>query len=1119
MTNAWNQMDVLLTCSVCNDRFKNPKLLPCQHTFCMEPCLEKVADTSRHQVKCPECNAEHRIPYQGVQAFPNNVTLTRFLELRLGLNDQALEPPPSMQRCAICNEKERLEKCNHCNKKVCQSCKKAHVALIKQEIMLINGQVKLGLANLSGTLNQTKQNKDKLQENYKTVKHKIEELIRRYTSDLEEAEEKLKHELEIYLCTEERNITKLKSDLELEIKNITSNCEMVEKHMNNGVEWNDVELMDYKDVFQRTLDFVRNFEPDTSDFSRRVKFHSRTDLETFRKSLKEFCKLENTPSVVAIPNLYQNGLILRSQSDHRLAMQHLRHEESKPDVADRETPYRRYGDRNVRERSVERDTGRHEENYLSPYSHRGSRGQSRESSPEVPRILEERVEKILETEDATKGPISKVVRLLDSPQVMEKLHQSEVRQKQQQKEQERKAQQPPPRPVPTYQPRIHRQLSEDDVDKQKKQNQAAAASSSNTTTDKDDTRTTRRTTTTTTDTTTTPKPREEVRNLRSSTESETVGSTDSSSGRRDTHKPPVSPRQPPQPARPPRSVTTKTNTTETEDKTRPTPSRPRLNPITTKEKNEESETPRKKPFVSRFLTQRKENEKRDDSSDSSSDSDDDKDTKKTNKGDLSPSVSELLARSAQARRQSLTSTNLGLRSPLYPTSSSDGTRSWRDSVRRENDSPSKDSLTSARRRRPPSEESEDEPSPYVRYSERRKSLAALESNPVASERNRFRSRIARSKSSHDIALGEESEEDSTHSRLRTSRFSREMSPAKETGSYAQYLKNKYSRNRNRNEGGGSDNSSDEDERVASRRRDSLASRYGDNFGSSISRRHYMHKGKSILKFGTRGSEPGCFTWPRGVAAGQDVIAVADSSNHRVQIFNSNGKFLHEFGSYGSGEGEFDCLAAVTIAKSGHYIVSDRYNHRLQVFDPTGRFVKSFGSEGRADGKFNYPWGLAADSLGFIYVCDKENHRIQVFQIDGTYVSKFGSLGSRPGELEHPHYIAVSNTNRVIVSDSNNHRIQIYDVNGRLLSTFGSEGTEEGQFKFPRGVAIDEQGYVIVGDSGNNRIQVFNPDGSFLKAFGSWGSGDGEFKGLEGIAVNSTGGILVCDRENHRIQVF
>lgn len=192
-----------------------------------------------------------------------------------------------------------------------------------------------------------------------------------------------------------------------------------------------------------------------------------------------------------------------------------------------------------------------------------------------------------------------------------------------------------------------------------------------------------------------------------------------------------------------------------------------------------------------------------------------------------------------------------------------------------------------------------------------------------------------------------------------------------------------------------------------------------------------------MRIGTRGTEPGQFTWPRGVACGPDnSIAVADSSNHRVQLFDSTGRFLFEFGGYGAGEGEFDCLAGVAVNRIGQLIVSDRYNHRIQIFDSTGKFLRAFGSEGRADGKvrgceivysrlikhisfqFSYPWGITTDSLGFIYVCDKENHRVQVFQSDGTFVGKFGTIGSRPGQLEHPHYIAVSNTNRVIVSDSN-----------------------------------------------------------------------------------------------------
>lgn len=88
----------LLTCCVCLDRYRNPKLLPCQHSFCMEPCMEGLVDYVRRQVKCPECRAEHRIPYQGVQAFPTNVTLQRFLELRMEITGEPPDPTSGEKR-------------------------------------------------------------------------------------------------------------------------------------------------------------------------------------------------------------------------------------------------------------------------------------------------------------------------------------------------------------------------------------------------------------------------------------------------------------------------------------------------------------------------------------------------------------------------------------------------------------------------------------------------------------------------------------------------------------------------------------------------------------------------------------------------------------------------------------------------------------------------------------------------------------------------------------------------------------------------------------------------------------------------------------------------------------
>ncbi|XP_025094556.1 RING finger protein nhl-1-like [Pomacea canaliculata] len=287
------------------------------------------------------------------------------------------------------------------------------------------------------------------------------------------------------------------------------------------------------------------------------------------------------------------------------------------------------------------------------------------------------------------------------------------------------------------------------------------------------------------------------------------------------------------------------------------------------------------------------------------------------------------------------------------------------------------------------------------------------------------------------------------------------------------------------------------------------------------RNKYNQKGQAMIRFGERGNAERQFTWPRGVAVSplDDNVYVADSSNHRVQIFDNTGCYIRSFGRYGQGEGEFDCLAGITVNGLGQVIIADRYNHRIQIFDRNGSFQSAFGSEGINDGQLNYPWGIACDNMGFIYVCDKENHRVQVFQSNGSFVRKFGRLGNGTGHFDNPHYVAVSPDNKVYVSDSSNHRIQVFSIYGDFLFSFGTSGTLRGQMKFPRGIAIDNQGFVVVADSGNNRVQIFRADGRYYSMFGGWGSENGQFKGLEGIAILANGNVVVSDRENHRIQIF
>ena len=56
------------------------------------------------------------------------------------------------------------------------------------------------------------------------------------------------------------------------------------------------------------------------------------------------------------------------------------------------------------------------------------------------------------------------------------------------------------------------------------------------------------------------------------------------------------------------------------------------------------------------------------------------------------------------------------------------------------------------------------------------------------------------------------------------------------------------------------------------------------------------------------------------------------------------------------------------------IVSDSNNHRIQIFEPDGKFVKSFGRPGNKDAQFNCVSGVFTDSMSNIFVVDRLNHR-------------------------------------------------------------------------------------------------------------------------------------------------
>ncbi|XP_033149150.1 RING finger protein nhl-1 isoform X7 [Drosophila busckii] len=451
------QFEQLLTCCVCLDRYRIPKLLPCQHSFCMEPCMEGLVDYVRRQVKCPECRAEHRIPYNGVQAFPTNVTLQRFLELHIEITGELPDPTSGqiMERCGVCSEKAYLSHCAHCEKKICDDCKSAHMDILRREITRFNSQIRRSLHRLQDSLAIIEKNTLSLQTNAISVTEEIDEIYRRITKAIKDRSDQLKGEIDRYLAVELRNLTTLKENLDLEITNISSNCDIVDKYMNETVEWDDCELMDTKEIFLKTVEFLRHFEYENNDYSRRVRFLVSIDPNQLVMNLATFGDLNIAPhstpgssvssSHLAPPSALQPGL-MRSKSDHRLATQFRQQEErsgynDEPVLGGRkfgERPQRvakevdRYGDRSYG-RSDYNEYDNDYENEPASRAGKSSRFRSRfvrshqnedsdsEQQQQRQQELEKRKDRVLDSEDVSRGQLSGIIRLSDCSRVVQRL--------------------------------------------------------------------------------------------------------------------------------------------------------------------------------------------------------------------------------------------------------------------------------------------------------------------------------------------------------------------------------------------------------------------------------------------------------------------------------------------------------------------------------------------------------------------------------------------------------------------------------------------------------------------------------------------------------------------------
>ncbi len=168
----------------------------------------------------------------------------------------------------------------------------------------------------------------------------------------------------------------------------------------------------------------------------------------------------------------------------------------------------------------------------------------------------------------------------------------------------------------------------------------------------------------------------------------------------------------------------------------------------------------------------------------------------------------------------------------------------------------------------------------------------------------------------------------------------------------------------------------------------------------------------------RGAPP--FNRPTGIAlSSSGEIFISDGyGNARVHKFTHDGKLLLSWGEPGVELGEFRLPHDIWVDKQDRVWVCDRQNDRIQIFDTQGKFLNQWTDLIR-------PTSMVMDDEGTVYVSEL-SRRVSIFTNDGKLLARWGEGKpvQRPTEGKEleptlfigPHSIAVDSRGDIYIGE-------------------------------------------------------------------------------------------------------
>jgi DNA-binding beta-propeller fold protein YncE len=206
----------------------------------------------------------------------------------------------------------------------------------------------------------------------------------------------------------------------------------------------------------------------------------------------------------------------------------------------------------------------------------------------------------------------------------------------------------------------------------------------------------------------------------------------------------------------------------------------------------------------------------------------------------------------------------------------------------------------------------------------------------------------------------------------------------------------------------------------------------DDFGAAV--RKCTTQGKVVMTIGTPGKPAPRFSGDpfnrctHTALSPQGDIYVSDGyQNARVHKYAPDGKLLFSWGEPGTGPGQFNLVHNIACDDDGLVYVADRENHRVQVFDGNGKYQAEWHNMLRPCGLYvtrgKSPLAVVGElgpetAAALTAGVPNLGPRVSILSAEGEVLARLGTqpLGEAPGQFIAPHGVAVDSRGDIYVAE-------------------------------------------------------------------------------------------------------